>query len=112
MDDVSAPSRSRLDSQSTKKKVRGPTLMKKLALDRTDGQRIPIEFDESTGKSIGENKTKFKSYLGFLGRSKISILIEDWDSVDANVKDEIWTEILVIVIIFVNVVLNYIIVIH
>nr|WNP90956.1 hypothetical protein [Medicago sativa] len=94
MDDVSAPSRSRLDSQSTKKKVRGPTLMKKLALDRTDGQRIPIEFDQSTGKSIGENKTKFKSYLGFLGRSKISILIEDWDSVDANVKDEIWTEIL------------------
>ncbi|XP_058753581.1 uncharacterized protein LOC131626757 [Vicia villosa] len=95
MDDLSHPSRSGLDTQSTNRKgKRGATLMKKLALDRTDGQRISIEFDQSIGKPLGENKHKFKSYVGFLGRSKVSILTEDWDSVDEDVKNDIWTSIL------------------
>ncbi|CAL5200316.1 unnamed protein product [Lathyrus oleraceus] len=93
MDDLSAHSQSGLDTQSTnRKRKRGPTQMKKLAV--IDGQRIPIEFDQLTGKPSGENKTKFKSYLGFLSRSKISILPNEWDSVDEDVKDEIWTTIL------------------
>jgi hypothetical protein len=106
------PTQNRLDTQSTKRNVRGATRMKKLALDLIDGQKLSIEFDESTGKPLGENKTKFKSYVGFLGRSKVSILTDDWDSVDQSVKDEVWKDILVIVIMFVNVVFNYIIVIH
>ncbi|KAK2370751.1 hypothetical protein QL285_083768 [Trifolium repens] len=88
------PTQNRSDTQSTKRKVRGATRMKKLALDLIDGQKLSIEFDESTGNALGENKTKFKSYVGFLGRSKISILTEDWDSVDQNVKDEVWKDIL------------------
>lgn len=111
MDDLSAHSQSGLDTQSTnRKRKRGPTQMKKLAV--IDGQRIPIEFDQLTGKPSGENKTKFKSYLGFLSRSKISILPNEWDSVDEDVKDEIWTTILVIVIMFENVVFNYLIISH
>jgi hypothetical protein len=106
-----APIQNRSDTQPTKRSVRGATRMKKLALDLIDGQKLPIEFDESTGKPLGENKTKFKSYVGFLGRSKVSILTEDWDSVDQSLKDEVWKDILVIVIMFVNVVFNYIIVI-
>ncbi|XP_058780070.1 uncharacterized protein LOC131653803 [Vicia villosa] len=93
MDDLLAHSKSGLDTQSTnRKRKRGPTQMKKLAV--IDGQKIPIEFDQLTGKPLGENKTKFKSYLGFLSRSKISILINEWDSVDEDVKDDIWTTIL------------------
>ncbi|WJX69378.1 hypothetical protein P8452_53631 [Trifolium repens] len=88
------PTQNRSDTQSTKRKVRGATRMKKLALDLIDGQKLSIEFDESTGNALGENKTKFKSYVGFLGRSKISILTEDWDSVDQSVKDEVWKDIL------------------
>lgn len=113
MGDLSHPPRSGLDTQSTNRKgKRGATLMKKLALDRIDGQRISIEFDQSLGKPLGENKQKFKSYVGFLGRSKVSVLTEDWDSVDEDVKNDIWTSILVIVIMSVNVVFNNITVIH
>ncbi|GAU15583.1 hypothetical protein TSUD_108410 [Trifolium subterraneum] len=89
-----APTQNRSDAQSTKRNVRGATRMKKLALDLIDGQKLSIEFDESTAKPLGENKTKFKSYVAFLGRSKVSILTDDWDSVDQSVKDEIWTDIL------------------
>ncbi|CAJ2660611.1 unnamed protein product [Trifolium pratense] len=81
-------------SQSTKRTVRGATQMKKLAHALIDGQKLSIEFDESTAKPLGENKTKFRSYVAFLGRSKVSILTDDWDSVDQSVKDEIWTDIL------------------
>ena len=32
----------------------------------------------------------------FLGRSKVSILIDDWKQVDENVKESIWTDVKVL----------------
>lgn len=113
MNDPSVPSQSELNAQSTQKNVRRATLLKEfLALNRIAGQRISVEFDQSTGMPSGENKTKFKSHVAFLGRSEVSILIDEWDSVDENVKNQIWATILVIVIMFATIVFSYIIVIH
>ncbi|XP_004487156.1 uncharacterized protein [Cicer arietinum] len=95
MNDPSVPSQSELNAQSTQKNVRRATLLKEfLALNRIAGQRISVEFDQSTGMPSGENKTKFKSHVAFLGRSEVSILIDEWDSVDENVKNQIWATIL------------------
>ena len=83
------------NTQSTHKKGRRATRLKELTLSRSADQRIPIEFDQSTGIPVGKNKTKFKSYMALLGRSKASILKTDWDSVDDLVKEQIWQSIMV-----------------
>jgi len=42
-----------------------------------------------TGKALGEISTKFTSYVALLGRSKSSILIDDWDHVPEIIKNQI-----------------------
>ncbi|KAG5061452.1 hypothetical protein JHK87_002481 [Glycine soja] len=88
------PSQGESNPQSTKKRGRGPTRLKKLRLKRVRDQKISIEFDQSTGNAKGPNRTEFNNYVSFLARSKVSILHEDWDHVEESVKNMIWQTIM------------------
>lgn len=90
------PSQAESNSQSTKKRVRGPTCLKKLRLKRVRDQKISVEFDQSTGNAKGPNRREFNNYVAFLARSKVSILHEDWDHVEESEKNMIWQTIMVL----------------
>ncbi|BAT89122.1 hypothetical protein VIGAN_05281600, partial [Vigna angularis var. angularis] len=97
-----APSGDLLPSQGaddihtpTRKKGRSGTRLRELVATRNADHRLPIRFDMQTCKPLGENSTKFISYVALLGRSKASILCDDWDHVPENVKNQIWQSILV-----------------
>lgn len=97
MDDQgnNTPSESVSGSQTTHKRVRRATRLKELTRSRNAQERKPIEFNPKTGRPIGPHRQRFTSYVGFLARSKVSILKNEWDQVEDNVKDLIWKSILV-----------------
>ena len=80
---------------STRKKGRRATRLRELNISRSSDQKLPIQFDMQTGRATGEHKARFTSYVALLGRSKVSILIEDWDHVPETLKNQIWQSILV-----------------
>ncbi|XP_045827435.1 uncharacterized protein LOC123919543 isoform X2 [Trifolium pratense] len=90
MGDASNPSQSGLNTQSTKKNVRGCTRMKKLELLSARGERKSIDFN-SDGRPIGKTAHDFKYHVASLAREKISILINEWDKVGSEDRNEIWT---------------------
>jgi hypothetical protein len=72
---------------------RSGTRMMDVTLSRTSGSRLEIQFDEKF-EPFGPNKSKYTSFLGYLARSKVSILTDEWKSVDFGaVKDPIWDTI-------------------
>ncbi|WVZ13823.1 hypothetical protein V8G54_011389, partial [Vigna mungo] len=52
------------------------------------------KFDMSTGKVLGVSRVRFTSFVALLGRSKVSILIDKWDHVPEEVKNQIWQTIM------------------
>ncbi|WVY93816.1 hypothetical protein V8G54_032904 [Vigna mungo] len=76
-----------------RKRGRSGTWLRELTVTRNADHRLPIRFDMKTCKPLGENSTKFISYVALLGRSKASILCDDWDHVPENVKNQIWQSI-------------------
>jgi len=97
MDDPSdnPPSQDELNTQSTNKRGRQATRLKTLTISRNSDQKSPIQFDQSTGVAFGKNSKKFTSYVALLGRSKPSILKENWKQVETHVKEQIWESIMV-----------------
>ncbi|KAK7268047.1 hypothetical protein RIF29_20731 [Crotalaria pallida] len=71
------------------KKGRAPTRLPALTTPRLNGQKVAIEFD-SSWDAIGREARRFNSYVGLQGRSKVLILIEDWDHVPQDTKNYIW----------------------
>jgi len=45
------------------------------------GARVLIDIDPQTGRASDPNHAQFVSYLGVLARSKVSILVPNWDHV-------------------------------
>ncbi|WVZ17512.1 hypothetical protein V8G54_010494 [Vigna mungo] len=89
------PSQSEDKSQSSiQPKRRRATRLKDLTISRSADQRLPIQFDMSTGKILGDNRVRFTSFVALLGRSKVSILIDKWDHVPEEVKNQIWQTIM------------------
>lgn len=112
MGDPSASSQNGSDSNSTQKKSRRGTRMTKLLQKCKDGDKLSIDFDQSTGLPIGHNRKAFIGHVASLARDKVSILTNEWDEVHEDVKKKIWATIDVILIIFVIIILNYSIVVH
>lgn len=81
--------------QKTQKRGRRATKLKDLTAKRQYGEKAEVGFDEFTGQPTGEYATKFKSYVGVLARTKISILHPDWNHVESDVKNLIWQDIVV-----------------
>lgn len=88
------PSQRGSNTQSTRKKGRRATQLKELTLSRRGDQRISIQFDQSTGNPLGPNKKKFVSFVALQARSKVNILMTDWDHVEESVKNQIWQTIM------------------
>lgn len=72
------------------------------------GVRIPVEFSVIHIILDGPHSSLFKSYVVFLGRSKVKILLDDWKDVPDEVKKSIWTYVQVLVLIFIDSILCYI----
>ena len=51
--------------------------------------------DPQSGRASGPNKAQFASHLGVLARTKVSILVPDWDHVTEAEKDLIWQDLCV-----------------
>lgn len=77
-----------------KKMTRRPTSLKWFLTRRPMGQRFRMEFD-SDGEPIGPYGDKFRSYLGVVARTKVSILPMAWDEVDEQTKKIVWDSVLV-----------------
>lgn len=99
---ASGPPQTEKITEPTKKRVRGATRMAHFLLKRLNGEKIPIDFDQYTKKPLGENRKKFKSHVGYIARSKVSILVDNWDLVSVTVKDKIWEDIMVILFMIVS----------
>ena len=69
--------------------------LKAIAINRLSGIKIPVDIDPQSGRASGPNGAKFGSYLGVLARSKVSILVPDWDHVTEEEKDLIWQDLCV-----------------
>ena len=58
-----------------------------------------MEFDDDL-KPLGLDGDKFISYVGFLGQSKVSVLIPTWREVPKDTKAMIWEQLLVCKVLF------------
>lgn len=82
-----------------RRKGRGPTKLNEVVVRQgTNVQPIRVDFDDDMNP-IGEVGANFISYIGFVVRNRISILVNDWRRVNKDVKDQCWSDILVCFII-------------
>lgn len=82
-------------SQSAKKRTRGASRLAKWQKKVPPQGGWPVEFDPVTGKVQGEHADEFITYTGWLVKSKISILVENWKSVTEEDKNMIWQDLCV-----------------
>ena len=67
--------------------------MKEISLSLSAEEKIEIQFDNHWNP-IDPNKSRYRSFLSILARSKPSIFIDKWKNVDQEkVKDVIWDSI-------------------
>lgn len=79
--------------EKKKKHQRGATMMAKLANVCNSCVKLQVEFNVVYTILDGLYSSLFKSYVVFLGRSKVNILLDDWKDVAVEVKHSIWTNI-------------------
>jgi len=72
------------------KKTREATRLKAIVINRLGGIKILVDIDPQSGRASSPNGAKFGSYLGILARSKLYILVPDWDHVTEEEKNLIW----------------------
>lgn len=65
-----------------------------------NGVHNPITVDVATDRAYGEHVEGFMGYISLQGRSKVSILIDSWHDVDEELKNNIWTNVLVFLLNF------------
>ncbi|GMN61175.1 hypothetical protein TIFTF001_030259 [Ficus carica] len=68
------------------------TLMRRVHLGRTKGERIAVSFD-AKGQPLGKEGDELQSWIGVLAREHIPILISNFRSADlAPRKERVWVE--------------------
>nr|GMC76399.1 putative transposase, Ptta/En/Spm, plant [Ipomoea batatas] len=87
VDDSSTMSGSQ-DTQSTKS-TRGRTQMHKLAMQRAQGVKKVVEFND-LGQPIGQIAAEMQSYIGVLAREKVKVNYKTWKHVPEDIKEKIW----------------------
>lgn len=75
-------------------------MMAKLSKVCNLGNKFSINFNVVTWTCYGVNASLFRSYVAFLRRRKMSILIDDWTQVPKYVKESIWTNVKVLILIY------------
>lgn len=53
-------------------------------------EKLSIEFNDKIWTCYGTNSSLFKSYVAFLERRKLIILIDDWTQISIDLKESIW----------------------
>ena len=91
-----SPSPPHSPSDEGPKSNRRATRLKDLIVRRANGEKTPVEIDARTGVTTGLNANIFQSYLGFLVREHISILVPSWEDVTQVQRDMLWQDVLVI----------------
>ncbi|KAK7281156.1 hypothetical protein RIF29_08889 [Crotalaria pallida] len=87
------PSQNEPASSNSSKRVRGPTRLHRVAKRRAAGRRISIPFKPISGRACGPDRAEFNTFLAMEGRTKASIIIDDWRLVPKNVKELIWQSV-------------------
>ncbi|KAG2409439.1 uncharacterized protein HKW66_Vig0001040 [Vigna angularis] len=72
---------------------RGVTRLADVTTGRVDGQRRHVDIDPRSGHPSGPNADRFRSYLGKLAKSHVSILHACWDDVLEVDKNLLWQDI-------------------
>ncbi|KAG2404916.1 uncharacterized protein HKW66_Vig0041710 [Vigna angularis] len=72
---------------------RGITPLADVTSERVDGQRRHVDIDPRLGHPSGPNADRFRSYLGKLAKSHVSILHATWDDVLVVDKNLLWQDI-------------------
>lgn len=67
--------------------------MTKLAKVHYLGVKLPAKFSVVYTILDDLYSLLFKSYVAFLGRRKVNILLDDWKDVAVEEKNNIWTDI-------------------
>ncbi|KOM47481.1 hypothetical protein LR48_Vigan07g118500 [Vigna angularis] len=83
------------DSGSGKsRRGRGVTRVADVTSGRVDGQRRHVDIAPRSGHPLGPNADRFRSYLGKLAKSHVSILHACWDDVPEVDKNLLWQDVL------------------
>lgn len=77
-------------SDTNKKKKRGPTRMRKVSKDTET--KVNVEFTE-VGEHAGPGSVTLSSFLGCVGREHVPVILPDWRQLDDQKKDTMWEEI-------------------
>ncbi|CAE5959422.1 unnamed protein product [Arabidopsis arenosa] len=77
-------------SNSTTKRTRGQTKMRKVAKDPLS--KVEVDFT-SLGEHCGSGSVTLSSFLGPLVREHVTVLLDDWRKLDEQTKDTMWEEI-------------------
>jgi len=77
------------------KKTREVNRLRALTMSCLGGSKVPDDIYPETGRASGPNHVQFVSYLGILTRTKVSILLLDWDHVTKVDKNLIWQDLCV-----------------
>nr|XP_027189397.1 uncharacterized protein LOC113786254 [Cicer arietinum] len=93
MNNSSAHSQSVEGTQSTQRNGRRGTRMTKLKRKYMIGKKLSIDLYPLTGLPSGINRKNFKGHVASLARSFVSILVDNWDDVDSDLKNQIWEAI-------------------
>lgn len=65
-----------------KRKTRGATMLTKVTKAHEIGVRFPVSFCLIYGKAYGEYDDNLRCYVAVQGRSKVNILIDNWNDID------------------------------
>ncbi|XP_050883153.1 uncharacterized protein LOC127086434 [Lathyrus oleraceus] len=76
-----------------KRKSIGASMMARLTKVHNNDGKLTTEFNDKTSTCYGMNSSLFRSYVVFLGRGKMNILIDDLTQVSVDLKESIWTNI-------------------
>ncbi|CAA7045654.1 unnamed protein product [Microthlaspi erraticum] len=77
-------------SESKKRKTRGPTKMRKVAKNHED--KVEVEFT-SLGEHVGSGSVTLSSFVGPLVREHVPVLLDDWRHLDEQTRETLWEEI-------------------
>jgi len=64
---------------------------------------MPVHIDPRSGEPSGPWEKKYRSYIGMLAKTKVSIVIACWDDVAEVEKNLLWQDLVVCLL---NVIVN------
>lgn len=100
MDDSTNISHTISTKTKSKIKTRDATMMTKVSKSHESGVCYPVDFYPRNGKNYGENVDGHKSYVLVQDKRKVNILIYNWNEVFGELKDQLCTDITIIVFSF------------